>query len=426
MGAVTETSAPRRVAVLGAGLAGLRTAMELRARGFDGEVVVAGAEDLPPYDRPPLSKELLSRTEPVWLEEDLGTDLAGLADRVLLGHRATGLVADDAGARVTLVGPVGTSELAVDAVVLACGAHAATLPALAGAATLHTAADAAALRTRLVPGTRLVCVGAGWIGAEVSGVAAAAGVRASVVELAATPLERQVGRAAGERIRAWYAAAGVELRTATTAVGAGPEGVHLADGTMLAADVVLAATGVRPSTGWLAGRLPLTARGAVPVDVTGRVLGGPASVRAVGDCADRTSPRDGRVEGGHWDAALTHPAGLVADLLGQDPPPLPDPAPYVFSVQLGHDVALVGRPTPACRTVWRDDGASWTALLVEDADDGATRLRAVVAADRHRDVSAARKALSRPRLPLVDLGRAVDPDVPLRQTLREPPLGETS
>ncbi|WP_127571428.1 NAD(P)/FAD-dependent oxidoreductase [Georgenia faecalis] len=411
---MTDARLPRRVLVVGAGLAGLRTAMELRAQGFDGELTVVGAEELPPYDRPPLSKQLLTRAEPVWLSDDLGADLADLADRVLLGRRALGLVAGDDGATVTLDGH---EDLSADAVVLACGSAAVRPPALAGALTLHTAADAAALRARLLPGARLVCVGAGWIGAEVAGVAAAAGVRTTVVEMAASPLTRQAG-VAGERTRGWYADAGVDLRTGAAAVGTEAGGLRLADGTTLPADVVLAAVGVRPSTAWLAPALPLTARGAVPVDPGGRVRGGPAAVRAVGDCADRTSPRDGLVEGGHWDAALTHPAGVVADLLRTAPPA--DPAPYVFSTQFGHDVAVVGRPTARSRVVWREDATSWAALHVEDAEDGTARLRAVVAADRHRDVSAARKALSRAAHPVIDLAAATDPAVPLRQVLAEP------
>ncbi|MEE6297261.1 NAD(P)/FAD-dependent oxidoreductase [Georgenia wangjunii] len=421
--------APRRVLVVGAGLAGLRTAAELRAQGFDGEVTVVGAEDALPYDRPPLSKELLTRTEPVWLADDLGADLTSLADRTLLGHRAVGLRADDAGVRLAVAGPTGRSELAADAVVLACGSQAATPAALAGALTLHTADDAARLRARLRPGSRLVCVGAGWIGAEVAGAAAAAGVDVTVLEAAATPLARQLGEEVGALTRAWYDEAGVTLRTSAAATGLSPAGVVLADGTVLAADTFLAATGVRPSTGWLAGALPLTARGALPVGPTGRVTGGPASVRAVGDCADRTSPRDGAVEGGHWDAALTHPAALVSDLLaraggaegGAAEGRVADPAPYVFSRQLGHDVTLVGRPTPASEVILRGTpgAGGWTALYVEPGPDGAGAvLRAGFTVDAPRDVGALRKALGGAAYPRIDRTNAADPAVPLRRSLR--------
>src|SRR5699024_4924735 len=90
-GGVTTAAPPDRVLVVGAGLAGLRTVAELRAAGYTGHLELIGAEVHPPYDRPPLSKELLTRPDPVWLAEDLGHDLAALADEVHLGVRATAL-----------------------------------------------------------------------------------------------------------------------------------------------------------------------------------------------------------------------------------------------------------------------------------------------------------------------------------------------
>ncbi|NTW41654.1 MAG: FAD-dependent oxidoreductase [Cellulomonadaceae bacterium] len=140
----------RSVVVVGAGLAGAQTLAALRSQGFDGRVTVLGDEGLEPYDRPPLSKELLTRTEPAWLRDELGSDL-GAADDVRLDDGATGLTLDEG--RVTVRTTAG--EVIADAAVLATGAHA-RLPHGWDALTLHTAADAAALRAGLGRGARLV------------------------------------------------------------------------------------------------------------------------------------------------------------------------------------------------------------------------------------------------------------------------------
>jgi len=410
---------PATVLIVGAGLAGLRTAAELRERGFAGRLVVVGAERHQPYDRPPLSKELLTRTDPAWLAADgLGT-LGDLADEVLLAHAATALRAGEDGAELDVAGAGGMRTLTADVAVLATGAHAVAPRPWEGVLTLHTADDAAHLRERLQPGRRLVVIGAGWIGAEVSGLAAAHGLDVTVVEAAAAPLARQVGTTVGARVAPWYEAAGVRLLCPAPVRAVQEEGdvrTVVLDGRQpLKADVVLAATGVRPATGWLGAALPTTASGAVPVDAAGRVPGGPPSVRAVGDCAQMTTAELGTVPGGHWDAALTHPAALAAGLLGQDLPAIP--APYVFSTQLGHDVAVVGHPSPTAAVVDRSDGESWTALYVEHEDDAAARLVAGFTADRPRDVGQLRRLLAGGGSPRLDLAAAADPAVPLKKAV---------
>ena len=413
------TPPPSRVTVLGTGLAGLRTAAELRAQGFTGELTVVGAEEHEPYDRPPLSKELLSRPEPVRLADEHYGDLTELADVLLPGTRALALAADDDGAVVTVVDHAGERELSTDAVVLATGSAPVVLPGWHGVLTLHDLDDAARLRGLLRPGAHLVVVGAGWIGAELATVAAGHGVRVTVLEGGPVPLGRVLGPQVGGLFVPWYAEHGIDLRCDVMVTAADAHGVELADGTRLEADVVVAAIGVRPRTAWLAGALPLTARGAVPVGLTGRVVDGPASVRAVGDCADRHSPRDGLVPGAHWDGALSHPAALVADLLGQAPDPAPDPAPYVFSTQLGRELTVVGHVPPGAQVVLRGEpGAGpWAALYVLPGADGEPRLHAALTVDRPRDVGQLRKALSGPEHPVLDVAAAADPDVRLRAAL---------
>ena len=397
---------PSSVVVVGAGLAAAAAVAALRAEGFAGRLTVLGAEGLAPYDRPPLSKQLLSRTAPVWLADDLG--LALTADDVRLAEPATALEVTDDGVTVTTAG----GDVRADAAVLATGAHAVLPPSLAGALVLHTAADADALRPFVRPGARLVVIGAGWIGAEVAGVAAAAGVEVTVVEAGPAPLAAALGPSVGALTTDWYGAAGIRLLTGTTVVEAGPDGVRLADGEHLAADVVLAAVGARPSSAWLAGAVPVAADGAVEVDHAYRIPG-QEQVVAVGDLARRRSPRHGWVPGGHWDGALRGPTVAARALLGLAVDgPEHDVAPYVFSTQLGHDLALVGLPGPADDVVLRGEAtgpfaAAWFR-------PGSDRLTAVLAVDRPRDVSAARRLFAGPALPRVDRAVIADDAAPLK------------
>lgn len=401
----------REILVAGAGLAATQTVAALRERGFDGRVVVLGAEQIAPYDRPPLSKHLLDRREPTWLTDEIGVDLLALADEVHLGTPARGLSLASGRPEVLTA----DGSFASDALVVATGAHAVRPPGWEAALTLHTAADAQRLREALVPGARLVVIGAGWIGAEVAGVAAAAGVEVVVLEATGAPLAGALGAAVGELTAGWYAAAGVRLLTGEHVVEVGTNGVLLADGKLVAADVVLAAVGARPTTDWLAGALPREADGSLRVDEHHAVLGALRSVRAVGDVALRRSPRHGWVPGGHWDGALRAPAGLVAALLGT-PQEAVDVAPYVFSTQLGHEIALFGQPHADDEVVLRGDpaGDGWAALWFRRRSD---EVAAILTVDRPRDVGAARRLFTGARLPRLDRTVTRDPGRPLREAV---------
>jgi 3-phenylpropionate/trans-cinnamate dioxygenase ferredoxin reductase subunit len=419
------------VLVVGGGLAGTQTVVALRAQGFDGHVTLLGREARDPYDRPPLSKHLFDRREPAWLRDELGADVHALADDVIQGVTADRLTVERDGAVVATT----SGDLRADAVVLATGSRAVRPPGWDAAVTLHTADDAARLRERLRHGRRLVVVGAGWIGAEVAGVAAAEGVDVAVVEATTSPLSVALGARVGDLTAGWYAAAGVELVTGAQVVSVADDGVLLADGRHLAADVVLAAVGARPDTAWLDGALPRDPDGSLRVDVGHGVLGAPGHLRAVGDVARRWSPRHGWVAGGHWDGALRGPAVAVAALLGADVPD--DPAPYVFSTQLGHDLTLYGQAGPGDELVLRGDpeaGGGWGALwfappgplsasgdrdrqgAVGEDDRGVAgrTLTAVLAVDRPHDVAAARRLFTGPTLPRLHPELAADGGRPLR------------
>lgn len=403
----------RSVLVVGGGLAATRTVAELREQGFGGHVAVLGAEPVAPYDRPPLSKHLLDRPTPTWLSDEIGVDLLALADEVHLSTPARGLRITDEGVEVE----ADDGSRSADAVVLATGAHAVRPPGWEAALTLHTAADAAVLRDALTPGTRLVVIGAGWIGAEVATVAAAAGVEVTVLEATGDPLGAALGPVVGALTAPWYAAAGIHLRRGSHVVEVGTNGVALADGTLVPADVVLAAIGARPTTAWLGPALPQEPDGSLRVDERHAVLGAPRRVRAVGDVALRRSPRHGWVPGGHWDGALRGPTDLVADLLGTGAPVV-DAAPYVFSTQLGHELALFGVRHVDDEVVLRGDpagGEGWGALWFRPGSD---EVSAILTVDRPRDVGAARRLFTAAGLPTLDRVRVRDTSVTLRDALR--------
>ncbi len=238
----------RTIAVVGAGLAGLRTAEALRREGWAGRLVVVGDEVHMPYTRPPLSKKLLLGSGG---HDDVALKLkpAEHPTEWLLGRRAVSARLDD---RVLELDD--GSDLAYDGLVAATGVTARRLPAAVGGGTvLRTLDDAAALSARLTPGARVVVVGAGFIGCEVAAAATARGCQVSVVALDAVPMQLPLGELVGEELRRRHAAVGVRFHLGTTVEEVRGGRVRLADGSLLEADVVVEAVGSRPATDWLQG-----------------------------------------------------------------------------------------------------------------------------------------------------------------------------
>ena len=381
----------QRVVVVGAGLAGSRAVQELRAQGFAGEVVLVGAEPHLPYDRPPLSKAvLLGQADSTTLD----VPWSALGVTLRLSTTATGLrdgvVETDRG------------ELPYDGLVLACGARAVLPRGWERALVLRTLDDALALRGRLVPGARVVVVGAGWIGAEVATAAAAAGCACTVVEAGPAPLAGALGEI-GALTVPWYAAAGVELCLQSPVAAVEPDGVVLAGGERLPADVVVVGIGAAPDTEWLEGAVGLD-RGVV---VDEHLAASRPRVVAAGDCAAWWSRRFGtrlRVE--HWDDALHAPAAAVSTLLGV--PVVHDPVPYFWSEQLGHRLQHVGH-AGAGRVLHRGepgDPDGWSVAWLDGE-----RLVALLAVDRPRDLAQARRRIGS----AVDAERLADPGVPVKE-----------
>lgn len=373
------------VAIIGSGLAGARSVMELRARGFEGEITLLGAEGIAPYDRPPLSEEILTRTEPKWLRDEVGADLDSVAVNFCPAERVSGLERSGAGWIIRTA----DRQIQADAVVAATGAYPRLPAAWVGARVLHSWDDAARLRSDLAAADSLVCIGAGWIGAEVATAAAAAGKSVTVLEAGAAPLNSVLGTEVGKLLTPWYAEAGISLHTGATVASASASSVELANSERLDADLVLAAVGVSPHTAWLEGAgVELSVSGHVWVDSAQATSAD--RLWAVGDCTIRKSAVHGTVVGGHWDAALNDPARAAAAILGQEIPA--EPAPYVFSNQLGRNIALLGTPQRGVRWALRgavEDGA-WSALWFDEAE----RLIAVFTVDRPRDTIDARRLLA--------------------------------
>ena len=328
-----------RIAIVGAALAGFHAARALRRQSFAGEIVVIGAERHRPYDRPPLSKAFLTGDCPV-------TDLSledpdeDLDVRWRLGTPAARL--DPANRRVVLDDG---EEIRADGVIVATGARARRLPGtdhLANVHTLRTLDDAIALRSALLPGKRLVVIGAGFIGAEVASSARSLGLDVTIVEALPAPLAGPLGAEMGAVCAALHGDHGVRLRTGVPVAGVKEEAVELADGTLLPADLVLAGIGAQPNVEWLAGS-GLEISGGVVTDEAG-ATNLPAVV-ATGDCAlsyNRHAGRHLRVE--HWTHAFEQPAAAVATLLagGSGPPPERPPAPYFWSDQYGVRIQFAG------------------------------------------------------------------------------------
>ncbi|MFD6970300.1 NAD(P)/FAD-dependent oxidoreductase [Streptomyces sp. NPDC059979] len=393
----------RGVVIVGAGMAGVQTAVALREQGFTGSVTLLGAEPHQPYDRPPLSKAvLLGKAE----DSAFDVDFEGLGIELRLGTEVTGLRAADRELD-TEAGPVPYGVL-----VLATGAQPLTLPGTEGVPGVHllrTLDDAARLRPVLAAAPRAVVVGAGWIGAEFATAAREAGCEVTVVEAADRVLAGALPAEVAEPMARWYGEAGAELITGAKVAGIEEGKVLLADGRALPAGAVVVGIGARPATGWLAGTgVELGPDGSVTADAYLRTsLPG---VYAVGDCASFPSGRYGtRLLVHHWDNALQGPRAVAANILAGEPAEVYDPVPYFWSEQFGRFVQYAGHHGGADTLLWRGDpgGAAWSVCWLRGGV-----LVAVLAVGRPRDLAQGRKLIEA-AVPL-DPAKVGDPATPLK------------
>jgi 3-phenylpropionate/trans-cinnamate dioxygenase ferredoxin reductase subunit len=380
------------VVIVGAGQAGARCAEALRALGHAGPVTLIGDEPEEPYERPPLSKSLLAGKT--------AADDARVLSRGWYEAHAVELRLGDAvrsiDRQARLVHLTSGQQCAYDALVLATGARPRQLGQ--GTLTLRSAADAARLRDRLRPASRLLIVGAGFIGLEVAATAHALGVQVTLVEAAATPMARAVPAAVGQRFVRLHASHGVAWRLGTRIAALECDCVTLADGEKLEAHTVLAAIGVQPNDE-LARQAGIACDDGVLVDAFGRTSD--PSIFAIGDCARLAHPlcdRPIRLEA--WQHAEAHAQAAARSIVGQ-PEPYAE-VPWAWSDQYDVNLQVCGWPASGLRDVWRGDpDAEATLFQLEALPDGRWALRAAVSINRPRDQRAARR--------LIAAGTPVDP-----------------
>ncbi|TDC92537.1 NAD(P)/FAD-dependent oxidoreductase [Actinomadura sp. 7K507] len=330
--------------VVGASLGGLRAAEQLRAAGHTGELVVIGDEPHRPYNRPPLSKEVLAgevsfdrvafrmRSSTAGVDWRLGTAVT----RAVLAARTVRL-ADG-------------TEISYDGLVIATGLRPRRLDAPGSGPSRHvvrTLGDAAALRERLRPGARVTVVGAGFIGCEVAATARTLGADVTVVAPESEPMLRPLGPALGAELRRRHRERGVRFLLGRTVARFTETGLELSDGAAVPADVVVEAVGSVPCTEWLEGN-GLDLSDGVLCDGALRVEGRP-DVVAVGDVARFPNPRYDdvarRVE--HWSIPADTAKRAARSLLGREEGPFM-PLPFFWSDQYDMRLQSFGAPGLGC------------------------------------------------------------------------------
>jgi 3-phenylpropionate/trans-cinnamate dioxygenase ferredoxin reductase component len=409
--------------IAGASLAGAKAAEALRAEGFDRRLVLVGAENERPYERPPLSKD--------YLRGDVGRETVYVHDEgfyaehdidLRLGRTAVDL--NTSAAELTLDEG---ETLRYDRLLLATGAEPRTLTIpgneLDGVMYLRSVDDSDALRTRLDRGGAVVVIGAGWIGAEVAASARQRGLDVTVVEPASVPLERVLGTEVGAIYRDIHAEHGVRMLLGTGVErfegGSAVERVLTTDGRTLECDFVVVGVGVQPRTE-LAARAGIAIENGVLADA--RLQTGAPNVFVAGDVANAYHPfYDARIRVEHWANAL-HQGPLAArTMLGHDD--VYDRLPYFFSDQYDVGMEYSGYATGADRVVFRGNPATREFIafwLAEGRVLAGMNVNVWDVADTIRALIASREP--------IDERRLTDPDVPLHMLIAgdHAALGEAS
>jgi NADPH-dependent 2,4-dienoyl-CoA reductase/sulfur reductase-like enzyme len=333
----------RRIAIVGASLAGLRAAETLRARGFDGELTLIGDEPHRPYDRPPLSKQVLQGTvepEQTFFRKKDGYEALALDMR--LGVRASAV--DLRARRITLADGTFSDY---DRLIIATGARARHLRGIAsrpGLFVLRGLDDAVALRQELMNAPRVVIVGAGFIGLEVAASCRARGLHVTVIEALAVPLSPILAPALCDMVAAMHRDQGVDLRTGLTVADVIGEprvaGVALSDGSVISADVVVVGIGVIPNTEWLEPS-GLTLDNGIVCDSSGQAAPGVYAAGDVARFANRWHGDSTRIE--HWTNAVEQAVHAAENALaGAGASSSFSSVPYFWSDQYDRKIQFAG------------------------------------------------------------------------------------
>ena len=340
-------SPPKTIVVVGASLAGLRAVEALRRRGFDGRLDLVGAERHLPYDRPPLSKELLRgerEAEDIALRPEDQYDELELD--LHLGRRAIAL---DAAAREVALDD--GQRLRYDGLLIATGSTPRTLPgtgALDGVHVLRTLDDALAIRAALETSPRVVVVGAGFIGGEVAASCRQRGLAVTLLEALEIPLERAIGAKLGRSCAALHRDHGVALHCGVAVEGfegsERVEAVRLVGGQRIPADLVVVGIGVAPETSWLESS-GLALDDGVVCDAS--CAASAPGVVAAGDVARWNNPRfDEMMRVEHWTNAVEQGIHAASRLLDGEAAEAFAPVPFFWSDQYDCKIQFAGHARP--------------------------------------------------------------------------------
>lgn len=359
----------RRIVIVGASVAGLAAADELRQVGHTGEIVILGDETHQPYDRPPLSKSMLvtpAEVEPrtTWLRPDGHVEANGLELR--LGVRAVGV--DTVARRVRLAGG---DHLGYDGLVLATGCRPRTLATTEGAAvpTLRTLDDLAVLRRAATTYSQVTVIGGGFIGLELAGSFKARGLAVQLLSQTARPFEKAMGEGLAADVAELHRHRGVDfeapVRIAAIRGSEGDYEIELADGRRFSTPFVVAGVGALPNDEWLRDSEIATCDG-VLADSAGRTS--VPDVVAAGDVAAFEHPRLGRLRIEHWTNAMEQGRHVARTLLGEVHPY--SPVPYFWTDQYDRKFQTYGRRRPDDECVVAEGALGTSQVLALYGSDG--------------------------------------------------------
>lgn len=396
--------------IVGAGQAGGWAAVTMRREGFDGRILLIGDEPHPPYERPPLSKAVLTATEELPIQPFRERALYDEHGIELLLSTAVAAI-DPAAHRVSIVGG---APLAYDRLLLATGGRARRLTVPGGelAASVRTHADALFLRAKFARSQHVVCVGAGVIGLECASSARALGCGVTVIEPAPWPMARALPKAPALQVRALHERAGVAFRfgTEVTAIEQAENGLVVVcrDGARLACDCVVAGIGMERHIA-LAAAAGLTIEGGIVVDEFGRTSA--PDVYAAGDVAAFWHPRLGRrllLE--TWQHAQNH--GIAVGRAMADKGQPYSETPWFWSDQHGVNIQVAGFPADGVQTVQRQGAAGSRVIFYLDT---AGCLMGAVGFDSPREIRMAQSLIQ--RAAEMDPKRLADPAIPVQRAV---------
>jgi 3-phenylpropionate/trans-cinnamate dioxygenase ferredoxin reductase component len=402
--------------IVGAGQAGGWAAIAMRQAGFTGRILLIGDETWRPYERPPLSKAMLTdEPEPAVAYFHTAERYAEQGIELLLAAEVTEL--DPASHRIRLHDG---QSLGYDRLLLTVGGRARHLPIHGGdkALYLRTIEDARMIRTRLATARRVVCIGAGVIGLEIASSAQARGAEVTVLEALPRAMGRSVSPEGAQFVEALHRRAGVRLHfgVIVDAIEDEPSGalrIACRDGAEFAGDLVIAGVGMQRNLA-LADGAGLTLEGGIVVDEFGHTSA--ADVYAAGDVTAFHHPLfDRRLRLESWRHAQNHGIAVGKAMCGDTAPY--DDIPWFWTDQHGVNLQVAGLPADAVRTIVRANALPDVFTAVHLAEDGS--VIGVTAANNPREIRAG-QALIKSRRP-VDALALADPAVPLQRLIPRPP-----